>query len=30
MEESIKILKGATSLFMRIGIKSVSMDDIAR
>jgi len=30
LEESIKILKGATSLFMRIGIKSVSMDDIAR
>ena len=30
LEESVKILKGATSLFMRIGIKSVSMDDIAR
>ncbi len=30
LEESVKILKGAASLFMRIGIKSVSMDDIAR
>jgi AcrR family transcriptional regulator len=30
LEESIKILQGAANLFMRIGIKSVSMDDIAR
>jgi AcrR family transcriptional regulator len=30
LEESVKILQGAASLFMRIGIKSVSMDDIAR
>lgn len=30
MEEAQKILKGANDLFMRIGIKSVSMDDIAR
>jgi AcrR family transcriptional regulator len=30
LEESTKILAGATNLFMRIGIKSVSMDDIAR
>lgn len=30
MEESQKILTGAAELFMRIGIKSVSMDDIAR
>jgi len=30
LEESDKILQGATKLFMQIGIKSVSMDDIAR
>jgi AcrR family transcriptional regulator len=30
LEESVKILQGAAHLFMRIGIKSVSMDDIAR
>lgn len=30
MNESDKILIGAAQLFMRIGIKSVSMDDIAR
>jgi AcrR family transcriptional regulator len=30
LEESEKILNGAADLFMRIGIKSVSMDDIAR
>jgi len=30
LEESVKILEGAARLFMRIGIKSVSMDDIAR
>jgi AcrR family transcriptional regulator len=30
LEEANKILQGAASLFMRIGIKSVSMDDIAR
>lgn len=30
LEEQQKIMLGATELFMRIGIKSVSMDDIAR
>lgn len=30
LEEAKKILEGAMSLFMRIGLKSVSMDDIAR
>lgn len=30
MKEADKILIGAAQLFMRIGIKSVSMDDIAR
>jgi AcrR family transcriptional regulator len=30
LDELNKILAGATNLFMRIGIKSVSMDDIAR
>jgi AcrR family transcriptional regulator len=30
LEESQKILHGAAELFMRIGIKSVSMDDLAR
>ncbi len=30
LEEAQKILQGAAALFMRIGIKSVSMDDIAR
>lgn len=30
LTESQKILKGADRLFMRVGIKSVSMDDLAR
>ena len=30
LTESQKILKGADKLFMRVGIKSVSMDDLAR
>ncbi|MDC0579155.1 TetR/AcrR family transcriptional regulator [Bacteroidia bacterium] len=30
LEETVKILNGARLLFMRIGIKSVSMDDIAQ
>ena len=30
LEEQVKILTGAGRLFTRIGIKSVSMDDIAR
>lgn len=30
MEEAQKILTGATELFMQIGIKSISMDDLAR
>ncbi|MGB0849901.1 MAG: TetR/AcrR family transcriptional regulator [Bacteroidia bacterium] len=30
MTESQKILKGADKLFMRVGIKSVSMNDLAR
>ena len=30
MDESFKILEEAKQLFMRIGIKSVSMDDIAQ
>ena len=30
MEEQLKILQHAASLFLRIGIKSVSMDDIAK
>ena len=30
MDESQKILMGAIELFMRIGVKSVSMDDLAR
>ncbi|MGB4079795.1 MAG: helix-turn-helix domain-containing protein, partial [Bacteroidia bacterium] len=30
LDESQKILLGALELFMRIGVKSVSMDDLAR
>ena len=30
MEAKEKILKGATELFFRLGVKSITMDDIAR